>query len=176
MPVMRTYQCPDCEGTFDHLHLRSTDEPPNFCPLCGSNMSDPEPQVGRINLGTSVGKSGDQVYRAMEDGSATRAQIAADHLGIDASEMSAMKITDIKDNMREGDTAAVTSNNAVSQMMTQTQGVTGLQDASAASQFAASAHTGAYAHAGDKARQSLVTAHQKRAHEIVKAGEMGRYG
>ena len=175
MPVMRTYQCPDCDGTFDHLHMRSTDEPPNFCPLCGSSMTDVEPQPARVNLATNTGKSGDQVYRAMEDGSAQRAEMAAQHLGVDASEMSAMKITNMQDNMREGDTAAVTQATPVSQMMQQTQGITGLQSADAASSYAASAHTGAYAHAGDAARQGITQMHQQRAHQIVKAGEMGRH-
>lgn len=176
MPVMRTYQCPDCTGTFDHLHMRSTDEPPNFCPLCGSSMTDAVPSPARVNIATNAGKSGDQVYRAMEDGSAQRAQMAADHLGVDVSEMSAMKTTDMKDNMREGDTAAVSANNAVSQVMDQTKGITGMQSASAGAEYAAAAHTGSFAHAGEKARQSLTQAHQQRAHKIVQAGQMGKYG
>src|SRR5450830_222819 len=96
MPVMRSYQCPDCQGIFDHLHMRSTDEPPAFCPLCGASTSDVRPEISAPRIAKSIGKTGDAVYRGMEDGSAQRAAMAAEHLGCDVSDMNAMKVTDIK--------------------------------------------------------------------------------
>jgi hypothetical protein len=48
------------------------------------------------------------VYKAMEDSSMARAEQAAEATGASVSDMDAMKITDMKDNMRAGDIAAVT--------------------------------------------------------------------
>jgi hypothetical protein len=48
----------------------------------------------------------DQVYRDAERGSEIRAKLAAEMTGATEAEMSGLKITDMKDNQREGDIAA----------------------------------------------------------------------
>ena len=32
MPVFRTYECPDCRGTFEHFHMRRDEPAPDECP------------------------------------------------------------------------------------------------------------------------------------------------
>jgi len=174
MPVMRSYQCPDCQGIFDHLHMRSTDEPPAFCPLCGASTGDVQPEISAPRIAKPIGKTGDAVYRGMEDGSAQRAAMAAEHLGCDVSDMSAMKVTDIKDNTREGETSNVVAANPVSNFMAQT-GVGGLQSSTQAAAFAASTNSGPYARAGESARQGIVANHQQRAAQVARAGQQGSY-
>jgi hypothetical protein len=49
----------------------------------------------------------DAVYRHAEIASEHRAHMAADMLGVPVSEVSDMKITNMRDNMREGDIAAM---------------------------------------------------------------------
>ena len=106
MPVMRTYECPGCGGRFDHLHMRSTEEPPYFCPLCGTSKRDVHPDLSAPHIRQTIGVVADNVYRQMETASQARAEMAAEMLGESVSEMSAMKMTDMKDSLREGDLSA----------------------------------------------------------------------
>ena len=174
MPVMRTYQCPECEGQFDHLHLRSTDEPPAFCPLCGTSTAEVTPEVSAPHIARSIGKSADAVYRGMEEGSQQRAAMAAEHLGVDVSEMSAMKVTNLRDDARPGETSAATVSNPVSQYMGQT-GVGGLHDSQAGAAYASAASTGPFARAGSAALSGVVGQHAAMASRVAAAGCQGKY-
>lgn len=174
MPVMRTYQCPECEGIFEYLHLRVDDLPPSFCPLCGASTSDVEPEVSSPHITKSIGKTADGVYRAMEEGSQARAAMAAEASGASVEDMSAMRITDMKDNAREGETAVASADNAVSQFMASTH-IGGMQSAEAGAQFAATTNTGPYARAGAAAAKTALAGHSQRAQQVVAAGQMGRY-
>lgn len=174
MPVLRNYQCPDCEGVFEHLHMRGTDAPPAFCPLCGAPTGDVEAEVSAPHIRRAIGKSGDDVYRAMENSANQRAEAAAEHLGVDVSEMGAMKITDMKDNVSVGEISAVAAPNPVSTFMGNT-GVGGLQSAEAAQGYAAAAQTGPFAGAGNAAREALVGGHAARAARMAAAGCSGKF-
>lgn len=114
MAIMRTYLCPDCKGQFDHLHHPSDEPPPDYCPLCGANVSGKrKKRLSRVvtapAIKTVVSKSADQVYRQMEDSSNVRAQQAAEILGVHPSKLSNMKMTNMKDNLREGDMSYIPS-------------------------------------------------------------------
>lgn len=174
MPVMRTYQCPECLGAFEHLHLRSTDEPPSFCPLCGASTADTPPEMSAPHIGKSIGFVADAVYRQMEEGSAQRAQMAAEHLGVDAAETSALKITDIRDTMREGDTAVSVAPNAVSTFMQQS-GVGGYQGSDAGVHYAAATRHGPHAGAGSRAMDSVRQQHAAASPRMVASGQQGKY-
>ena len=174
MPVLRSYQCPECQGIFEHLHMRRVDEPPAFCPLCGASTSDVQPEISAPYIGKLIGKSGDQVYRAMEDSSAFRAELAGEQMGVSAADMSAMKITDLKDNTREGETSAASVNNAVSQFMGNT-GVGGMQSSEAAANYAAAVSTGPFARAGNAAREGIKARHSQVAAQVTAAGRQGSY-
>lgn len=171
MPVMRTYQCPDCEGIFEHLHMRSTEEPPAFCPLCGANTSDVAPELPAPRIAKSIGKVADDVYRQMETSSAARAEMAAEALGESASDMGAMRVTNLSDNARAGEISAPTVNNSVSQFMNQTR-IGGMTDTNAGASYAAAAATGPFARAGDKMRDNVVSRHASMVPRVVAAGRV----
>lgn len=89
-------QCPDCAGTF------RMDLPPgtfpDFCPLCAAYVGvDPDFVPSQMNIGSGRTRSIDGTYREMEAASAARAE---------AFGQPAMKMTDMKDGLREGDVAA----------------------------------------------------------------------
>lgn len=83
MPVVRTYRCPECSHTVTVFH-QSREEAAPDCPKCavGQNWV---PQS--IAIKTNASKAGDHVYRELERTTG---------------------ITDMKDNLREGDTAEKT--------------------------------------------------------------------
>ncbi len=173
MAVMRTYECPECEQCFDHLHLQRDEPPPSFCPLCGAAVGPVAALPSRVNIGKATTKATDNVYRRMEEGSQARAELAAEHLGVDKSEMSNMLITDLKDNTRAGETAAVATPNEVSRMMQQApQGVVGLQGATAGLSYAANVAQGPFARAGNKAREGIVANHGRIAAQVARAGQI----
>lgn len=197
MAVFRAYRCPDCGGIFKFLHHPSDAPPPDQCQLCHAWMRDdvPEPvfvpQAPGIRKSLIV-KSMDQTYRAMESASIERAQEAADMAGVPVSEMSHLKITDLKDpsNMRAGDISAVTppagtgaGQNQVAHMMQQMGnniggGFNPLNVAGSAvpgQMLAAQAHSGDAPHAGEAIRSTVGSTHRDRAWAMQQRGQMGSY-
>lgn len=151
------YRCPDCGGTFRHLHHPSDDPPPDRCALCHSWMSDQEPpeevfvpQAPLIRENTYA-KSVDQVYRQTEADSIGRAEEAGDmleaayraqhiddeHSGLVRVEQkneiaklkSELKITNMRDpsEMREGDTAGIMPASDAAKRLTNGPAVPGFQ-------------------------------------------------
>lgn len=99
MPVTRRYGCPECDHEFSFLHMRSDEPPPDYCPNCGGYMGDePRPIPGAPNIVTWKGKTVDRTYRQMEEASEIRAELTGDP---------SQKITNLKDNLREGEVAAM---------------------------------------------------------------------
>lgn len=95
MPVFLKLRCPECSHV---MKVPQEEQWPNFCGNCGSFVGvDPTFVPDRLNIGTTRGKSADQVYRQMEAASEARAEMAGDP---------SLKITDMNDNLREGDVAA----------------------------------------------------------------------
>lgn len=91
MPVMRTYKCPDCGGSFRHLHMLRDDPPPEVCELCNSFMGeDPQPELSApaISAGhpKTVREAVDSVYRQAEQFNG---------------------VTNMKDNLQMGEVAAM---------------------------------------------------------------------
>jgi DNA-directed RNA polymerase subunit RPC12/RpoP len=172
MPVMRTYQCPDCEGFFDHLHMRSTEEPPNRCPLCGADTSGTAPELSAPHIPRLIGKVADGVYRAMEDSSLARAEMAAETLGESVSDMSAMRVTNIRDDARPGENSVVTTANPVSTYM-QTTKQGGLQGGDGVAEALRHTRTGLGAGSGVRMMQQVTGNHARVAPRVVAAGNQG---
>lgn len=160
--IARLYRCPECskEFRYDHHPSIEADPLPRFCQFCGydSEAGVMEPALTAPMLGTQHKQVVDQTYRAMEAGAEHRAQLAMEFHGLDQQEANSLKITDLKDNLREGDVAAPQVNNAVSQAMAATPGITGWQ--AHGGELAASAHTGKHRNAGARAMQGLRQQHQ----------------
>jgi hypothetical protein len=116
-----TFKCPDCEQLFRTIQDK-TDPPPRFCPHCaydsrgGEQMAEgvSMPHIGRPIRGIVDGQ-----YRAMEQGSIDRAQMAMEEFGLDTAAANELKITNQKDGLREGDTSNIAVNNEVSRMIDQ---------------------------------------------------------
>jgi len=111
------YRCPECSGKFRWLHHPSDAPPPDRCPLCHAWVSEDEPPeqifVPKAPMikKSLMAKSWDQTARAIEEASIQRAKMVADEFGVPESEVSHMKITNMREpnEMREGDTAVISS-------------------------------------------------------------------
>lgn len=99
-------RCTLCRGTFP---WNLDGGYPDDCPLCfehiGHDRADDDVVMPFIRT-TGATKATDQVYRQMEAGSEIRAQAAAEKLGVPTSEMSDLKITDLRPTKHPGDIAA----------------------------------------------------------------------
>lgn len=98
-------RCTECRKAFRWEPLNGW---PRHCPECGVYIGiDGKDEVVLPFIRTNVSKSGDQVYRQMEEASERRAEKAAEMAGVPVSEMSGLKITDLNSTRHEGDIAAV---------------------------------------------------------------------
>ena len=111
MAVLLKLACPDCAHRFS-MRMEDDGKLPSFCPACGHRMESDDPDFvpNQMNIGTALGKSGDQTFRMIEESSIRRAEMAGDP---------SLKVTNIRDNLREGDVAAMPVNNIVSQVADQ---------------------------------------------------------
>jgi hypothetical protein len=176
----QTYRCPDCDGVFRYFHHPDNEPPPNFCPLCGSNMSD-QPEFAFMpsapHLAKSIGKTADRVYRQVEESSVANAEMVAEMTGESASDVAtAMKVTNLADYLRPGDIAAKMANNEVAKHMRAT-GQGGFQPAlgMTGQDYAKATGQGLFPHAGDAMRQDIASTHQQRAHVVQRLGQLGRH-
>ena len=106
MGVLLKLRCPDCGIVF---RVAQEEGFPNFCPSCGTDQRVPDPSFvpTQLNIGGgAMARSVDSTYRQMEDASIARAEMAGDP---------SLKITNLRDNLREGEVAAMPVNNIVTQ-------------------------------------------------------------
>ena len=93
-------KCRLCGETFRWVG----DEFPDECQVCFQYIgNDGKPEVAAPYIALGAAKNGDNVYKAMEKGAEHRINVAAENLGIDRSELSDMKMTNMQDNAREGE-------------------------------------------------------------------------
>jgi len=175
MAFYRVYQCGSCDRKFRFLHHPSDAPPPDRCPLCGS-PTDGEPVFNpeAPALGGVASIAVDQVYRSMEASSQARMEMAAEVGGGSASDYSALKLTDMADHVREGDTTykmPSSSGNEVQNFMKQyPQAVASVQPQTAA----ARAHQGYFPHAGDRSRQTVGNVHASMVGRMRGLGQMNK--
>jgi hypothetical protein len=172
LPRNVRYECPTCTQQFSFRHDPGDCPPPSFCALCGAFVGEDPSQVMQApHIQKSIGKVADAVYRDMESSADYRIEQAAEMTGMDASDLSAMKVTDLKDNLRAGDVAAILPENPVSQAMTAQSG-TGMIGHTA--QRPAIQHSGTEAYAGARAMATTNAYHQRNASAVVSAGQTGK--
>lgn len=150
-------RCPDCRKAF---RWDLSEPEPEICPLCGAGMPSDKSDNGNIIVMpafiSAKTKQNDQLQRQMVDSSETRMHKAAEMAGCDASDMAALKVTDIRPTTHEGDVAMAPVNNAVSQHMDSmaARGMpVGFQGNQTAIEYAAAAHVGPDARAGARAAE-----------------------
>jgi hypothetical protein len=117
-------RCPGCRKPFP---WDPAIELPERCPLkgCGYVAKKRDPEVDEDGviviaapfIGSAKTKATDSCYRELETSSAARAELAAQVAGVPVSEMSHLKVTNLKDNTREGEIAAMPVVNDVTRQM-----------------------------------------------------------
>ena len=96
-------QCEFCHEVFVHTGSSFPDE----CPLCHAYVGlDGKPEVTLPAISLKSNRAPDDLYRQMERGAEHRMQLAAEATGSPVSDFAHMKQTNMKDNLREGDTSA----------------------------------------------------------------------
>ena len=162
-------KCPHCEIKF-RCEFGSKDGSgwPDYCPnpKCGVYMGvDDKAEVVMPMILHGPSKTYDRVYREMEAGSEFRAQKAASELGVPVSEVSSLKITDMKDNVKEGEDSVKEVVNPVSTFMKQT-GVGGFMGTQGAG-YSGAVQSGPFANAGAR---TMTAVRQTHAHATNFAG------
>ncbi len=149
MPVK--LKCPDCRQVF---RWETAEKWPNNCPMCGSDIGNDRadddvvmPFITSSQLAERT-RASDSVYKQMETGAEVRAEMAASHLGVPASDVADLKITNLRDARNPGEIAAVPVVNDVSKIMD--RGIGGFQGSNGA-EFAAGTKVGHYPNAGARA-------------------------
>ena len=115
MAVRIRLQCPQCTEKFYTARDFYAE-----CPKCGHTAERPDVTVISapfIKSQAAISTVTDKVYRDMEVASEHRMHQAAELAGVSASEMSDLKITNMRDNVQMGESAAMPVNNAVTQQM-----------------------------------------------------------
>jgi hypothetical protein len=110
-------RCPMCKTKFRWL---AVSEPyPRDCPECGAYVGHDRDDADVVvpNILSFSTRCSDGVYRAMEKSSEDRMYAAAEQAGCSPSEMSGLKITNLRDNMKQGDVAAMPVVNDVTRQM-----------------------------------------------------------
>lgn len=99
-------RCPSCRQAFPWDGKMFPDQ----CPLCfeavGGNRADDDIVMPFVRSSSNIARTVDKLYRDTERGSEVRAELAAQATGAPVSEMSGLKMTNMRDNQREGDIAA----------------------------------------------------------------------
>lgn len=171
MSIVRTLSCPSCSGEFDHFFMKSDDPYPRFCSLCGFDTQAPVgkgrrrkklaamPSAPRIE-GSGARKNVDGYYRAVEEGGEHRANVA-ESMGLSSEDARTLKVTDMRDNMREGDIAEKPVVNDVTMAMDRINqirpGSVGFQANGA--QYSGEVQGGPFPNAGARTMQGLRRAH-----------------
>lgn len=169
------YRCPDCAQAFS---WRRDQPPPDFCPRCGAYVGEtPDskftPKAPAVH---TKHRSLDKVYREMENGSAIRAQKAADILGVPVSDVPNIKITDMKDRPHEGEHSAILpANNQVERLMAQVpRGLAGQATQMSGANFALATREGPHPRAGAQIATLIGTRHAQKEREVQAAFQLNK--
>lgn len=174
----KRYRCGDCHRLFDYDHHPSIEADPVPCCAyddCPSTVT-PEPALVAPHIAKSIGANTDAMYRQMEAGSEVRAQHAMEMTGMDSTEVSGMKITDLADNLREGDSAEPSRPNPLGDQITANPGTLGFvqQGGAIAQGLEQSFIQGHHKNAGLNAMKQLRQVHNRTAAARVAAGTENR--
>jgi hypothetical protein len=120
-------RCTLCRGSFTWV---VKDGYPDFCPLCGERIGIEDRGDNGVVMPfirSAKMTANDKVYRDIEKGSEARVGYAAEVAGATREDMAALKITDMRDNMRAGDIAAKEADGAMERLQKMTPMQVGFQ-------------------------------------------------
>jgi len=145
-------RCTLCRQTFP---WNISEGYPEECPCCnqsiGHDRADDDIVMPSIAAAREATRRVDSVYEDMSKGSEIRAQIAAEQAGVSASEMSDLKITNLRPTIHPGSIAAPP-------LPQHLQNVGGFRGADG-SQYAGAVQSGPEPNAGARARTVLQNHH-----------------
>lgn len=155
-------KCPSCEDKFK-WDFAAQSKWPKACPLCGVSMGEevPDDEIRMPSLRSAKTAVIDNSYRQLEQSSETRMEKAAELAGTSVSDMSALKITDLKTNIVPGESYMPEVTNSVTQAMDQIKargGQIGFTGAAGA-EYSSGVQTGPLPNAGAKMRTALQSHH-----------------
>ena len=157
MAVVLKLKCPDCAETFK---WPGAQEWPRYCPMCQAPQTTrADDEICLPAIRTYRMKTVDNVYNDMSAASEVRAQQAADMLGVSVSDVSDLKITNLRDDKDPNRGAHVSVVNEVSKMMDAAPDATGFQAMGA--QFSGAVQTGPFANSGAKTQTMIRSLHAK---------------
>lgn len=164
--IRRRYQCPECsyEFNYDHHPSIEADPCPRYCAHCGFDTAaeDYDPALVMPHIGQPIRQNVDGMHRAMEEGAEFRAEQAREQFGLDQQQANAMKLTDMKDNLREGDTGDMPVKNDVTKVMEiAPQGMFGFQQQAGVG-YSAAVTEGQDPNAGARAAAAVRAQHAAR--------------
>lgn len=164
MGRLRTYECPACDSKFEVYCHRTDEAAPRFCPTCGYDTLKQDISLAAPYLATGAAKNADGVVRAMEEGADWRARKAAESFGATTAEANGLKLTNLRDNARAGETAAIPVVNDVTRHMAATADLQGAPamghvGAEQAIQYSGQVTTGPTPNAGARAANALRNLH-----------------
>jgi hypothetical protein len=180
-------KCPGCKQKIKWL----ADDPPDDCPACGYRLGSDraDDDVVCPNILSFASRCQDGVYKAMERASEERVYQAAEMAGCDASDMKDLKITNLRDNMKQGEIAAMPVVNDVTRHMDRLKAMNPNAqvgygaDASAGAEYAVGAATGRIADGvpgsimprrGAQVARFYNESHQSRADEVLQQSYSAR--
>lgn len=112
---MAKWVCPECRARFPFVAGKEPE-----CPECGYSIpSKSDDGIVMPFISHARHKNPDVIYKAEEQASRHRAEVAAEIAGASVSDMSAMMITNQRDNLRPGEVTApkITADNQVARAM-----------------------------------------------------------
>jgi hypothetical protein len=152
-------RCPECRRAF---RWDVNKKFPRYCQFedCKADFGEerPDDEICMPAFLTAKNKSVDQVYRDTERLSEARAEKAAEMLGVPASEMSDMKITDFRPTKHEGAIAAPPVVNEVTQRMDQMAAMglpTGFGVGPTGAEYCGAVSSGPFPNVGAKMRSMI---------------------
>jgi hypothetical protein len=144
-------KCPECREKF-RWEFSDASRWPKACPLCKADIGvdDDDGVICMPALKGAATSRIDASYRELETSSERRMEQAAQDAGCSVSEMSALKITDIKTGVKPGESYVPEVHNAVTERMDQMKQM-GAQvgfAGAAAAELAGAVRTGPHPNAG----------------------------
>jgi hypothetical protein len=166
-----TFMCPSCEGSFRALLDLAREPPPRFCLLCGFDVGQDQALsqgLSAPHLPKSIRKTVDDLHKAMEEGAQFRADYASGVMGMDTEGANMLKLGDMKDGLRQGDTSDAPVNNAITKIMEMPEAAphVGFQGGAAAGLgYSGAVPNGPFPNAGARAQSMLRDHHARYARE-----------
>jgi hypothetical protein len=177
--ISKRYRCAACQRVFQYDHHPSieADPLPGMCPYddCGSNAM-PDPALVAPHLATkTIVATVDSMHRQMEAGAEFRAQMAMETMGLDSSEAAQIRMTDMLDGRREGESSAPVVRNELTKQIEAAPGTLGFnhQPGAIAQGLQQAVFQGSHVNAGLRAMESLKRVHGRTASQTIAAGTEG---